>query len=254
MWSISTSDLSRMQFEIFLFPPPPSTFPLSTSRTVWSFLPATFFHVWPGQIEAALSSCLPVLLFISRAPPPSPPPRNVAANLSLQPVPPHRRGILRVQGKGNVSLPALGTLQSVNRGLPPAACGAPLENYIRPIIQHACYDFLQQTRGCWMGVRGDGECVFNGKCFSFRFSFKGKTTAWCEIQSCAQALQNLSHFKCIIWPQDLPENHIFNRAEINLLWNKLLILKAATDMMTKKGLHGNITEVFERPIDQTICQ
>lgn len=81
------------------------------------FLPATLFHVWPGQIEAALSSCLAVLLFISHASPSyaSTPPRKVAANLSLQPVPPHRCGILRVQGKGNVSLPALGTLQSVNR-------------------------------------------------------------------------------------------------------------------------------------------
>lgn len=35
---------------------------------------------------------------------------------------------------------------------------------------------------------------------------------------------------------------------------KKTILKAATDMMTKNGLHGNITEVFERPIDQTVCQ
>lgn len=69
-----------------------------------------------GQIEAALSSCLPVLLFISHASPSyTPPTRKVAANLSLQPVPPHRCGILRVQGKGNVSLPAPGTLQSVNR-------------------------------------------------------------------------------------------------------------------------------------------
>lgn len=59
-------------------------------------------------------------------------------------------------------------------------------------------------------------------------------------------------------PQDLPENHILKRAEINLLkkqkQKKKTILKAATDMMTKNGLHGNITEVFERPIDQTVCQ
>lgn len=59
----------------------------------------------------------------ARPPPPPIPPwgATVAANLSLQPVPPHRRGILSVQGKGNVSLPALSTLQSVNR-----ACHQPL--------------------------------------------------------------------------------------------------------------------------------
>lgn len=37
------------------------------------------------------------------------------ANLGLQPVPPHRRGILRVRGKGNIPLPVLSTAPSVNR-------------------------------------------------------------------------------------------------------------------------------------------
>lgn len=165
MWSVSSSALSRVWF--LKIPFPSSFFHFSIINIPHCLI---FFCLRPfSMFDRAKSRrrCLPAsrsspLSPVPLLPPPPcplpPPPRNVAANLSLQPVPPHRRGILRVQGKGNVPLPALGTLQSVNRGLPPAARGAPLENYIRPIIQHSCYDFLQQTRGCWMGVRRVSVC------------------------------------------------------------------------------------------------
>lgn len=80
------------------------------------------FHVWLAwNVRFLPASTSPSLSPIPHAPTHPPWGETVAANLSLQPVPPHRCDILRVQGKGNVSLPALSTLQSVNR-----ACHQPL--------------------------------------------------------------------------------------------------------------------------------
>lgn len=92
----------------------------------------------PLYLPFSLSSlCLPL------------PPQGatIAANLCLQPVPPHRCGILCVQGKGNVPLPALSTLQSVNR-----ACHQPLGRPLWRTISVPSCDTLATTS--WNKLRG----------------------------------------------------------------------------------------------------
>lgn len=66
------------------------------------------------------------------------------ANLGLQPVPPHRSGILRVRGKGNIPFPVLSTAPSGNR-----TCHQ--QNCIGPIARRLYYNFLLQTRGLLSG-------------------------------------------------------------------------------------------------------
>lgn len=81
-----------------------------------------FFLTTLKWIFSSPSVCL--IMSSPRAPPPCPPSTGhlsppwgatAAANLSLQPLPPHWCGILHVQGKGNVSLPVSVPMSSVNR-------------------------------------------------------------------------------------------------------------------------------------------
>lgn len=125
----------------------------------------------PASWSSSLSSMPPLLT------PPPPPSRKVAANLSLQPVPPHRCGILRVQGKGNVSLPAPGTLQSVNR-----ACHRQLAGPLWRTISVPSFATLVTT-SCnklgGVGLEWGGLVWLKWEVFFFlflQFSFKGKMT------------------------------------------------------------------------------
>lgn len=201
-----------------------------------------------GQIEAALSSCLPVLLFISHASPSyTPPTRKVAANLSLQPVPPHRCGILRVQGKGNVSLPAPGTLQSVNR-----ACHRQLAGPLWRTISVPSFGTLATTSCNKLGgvgwEWGGWVCVIWEVFYFLQFSVKGKNDKIAWNSACTgwmYLISNVSH----------SHRDLLGKLHFKLYRNQFIVKKKISNPPSshkhddKNKLHGNMTEVLERSVE-----